>query len=339
MGRSTTRRLVAAGALAGATTAVIRGVSRRREVIAPVAPDLRSPVLYVPLELRSDRALRAVRALTTRATIPAPRDVEVTERLVERGGAAPRVLCYERPDRPRPSSALVWIHGGGMVLGLPEQDHAWAGRLASDLGILVVSVDYRLAPEHPFPAALDDCAAALAWVHDQADDLGVDVERIAVGGASAGGGLAASLCQHARDEGGPAICFQLLNYPMLDDRTVLATDHGDRGRFVWTPGSNRFGWSAYLGRAPLADDAPRHAAPARTADLAGLPPAWIGVGDLDLFHPEDVDYAERLRAAGVPCDLHVEPGMYHAADQVVRQAPRMAAYRDRMVEALGTAIG
>ena len=160
-----------------------------------------------------------------------------------------------------------------------------------------------------------------------------------MGGDSAGGGLAAALCQLARDRGGPAVCFQLLNYPMLDDRTVLRTDHQGRGTFIWTPASNRFGWSAYLGHAPSPADAPDHAAPARTADLAGLPPAWIGVGDLDLFHDEDVDYATRLEAARVPCELHVERGMFHGADQFLMKAPRMQAYRDRMVAALGGAIG
>jgi acetyl esterase/lipase len=267
--------------------------------------------------------------------------VEVTERTTTGTDGDPdtRVVLYEPASRTRPSGALLWIHGGGLVMGRPEQANTWCSTLAAELGILVVSVDYRLAPEHPFPAGLTDCVTALRWLHDQADDLGVDPDRIAVGGDSAGGGLAAALCQRNRDEGGPPVCFQLLNYPMLDDRTVLRADHDGRGEFIWTPRSNRFGWSASLGGPPSAADLPAHAAPARTTDLTGLPPAWIGVGDLDLFHDEDVDYAERLLAAGVACELHVEPGMFHGADQIVLKAPRMRAYRERMVTALGDALG
>ncbi len=336
------RRLVAGAALlAGAVVVVGRGIARRRPAIGRVAEDLRSPVLYLPMELRSDRALRVIRTLSTRAATPIVPGVDVSDRIVPGAAGAPstRVVLYERNERAHPTGALIWIHGGGMVLGRPEQANSWCSRLAADLDILVVSVDYRLAPEHPFPDGLTDCAAALTWLVDQATELGVDPGRIAVGGDSAGGGLSAALCQLQRDRGGPAICFQLLNYPMLDDRTVLRPDHHGRGAFVWTPASNRFGWSAYLGRSPSPADAPPHAAPARATDLAGLPPAWIGVGDLDLFYEEDVDYATRLVAAGVPCELHVEPGMYHGADQVLLKAPRMEAYRARMVAALGQALG
>jgi acetyl esterase/lipase len=225
-----------------------------------------------------------------------------------------------------------------MVMGTPEQDDPWLSGLADELGILVVSVDYRLAPEDPYPAGLDDCMAALRWLHDSADELGVDPARVAVGGASAGGGLAAAVALRARDEGGPSLCFQLLNYPMLDDRTVLRADHGGTGAFLWTPASNRFGWTAYLGAPPVEHDDRIHAAPARATDLAGLPPAWIGVGRLDLFHAEDVDYARRLTEAGVACELVDEPGMYHGADQLVPKATRMQAYRRSMVDALRRAV-
>ena len=341
MGSRNRRRLMVGAVLLAATAAAGRGVARRRPAVDRVAPDLRSPVLYLPTDLRGERTLRVVRSISTRAAPPVVRGVEVTERRTGGTEDAPaaRVVLYEPPWRVRPSGALLWIHGGGMVMGRPEQANTWCSRLAGDLDIVVVSVDYRLAPEHPFPAGLTDCHTALTWVHDRADELGIDRTRIAVGGDSAGGGLAAALCQLARDRGGPDICFQLLNYPMLDDRTVLRADHQGRGAFIWTPASNRFGWSAYLGRTPSHTDAPTHAAPARTTDLAGLPPAWIGVGDLDLFHSEDVDYAARLTSAGVPCELRVEPGMYHGADQFLLKAPRMRAYRDAMVEALRHAVG
>lgn len=334
------RRLIAGSLFAGGATMVGRSVARRRPAIDAVAPELRNPVLYLPLDLTDERKLAMGRALLRRG-LPPVAGVDIRSRVLagDDGAPAPRVVVYERPDRERPSGALLWIHGGGMVMGTPEQDHQWCSSLADELGILVASVDYRLAPEDPFPAGLDDCMATLTWLDESADELGVASSRIAVGGASAGGGLAAAVCQRARDEGGPTVHFQLLNYPMLDDRTVLVDDHEGRGAFVWTPTSNQFGWSAYLGGHPAEDDDRRYAAPGRTADLAGLPPAWIGVGGLDLFHAEDVDYARRLQDTGVECELYEVPGMYHGAEQVAAKAPSMRAYRAAMVEALRRAVG
>jgi len=226
-------------------------------------------------------------------------------------------------------SIVVYLHGGGYCIGSLTSHRAMLTHLAA-------AVDYRLAPEHPFPTPLVDCHDVLRWLHDHADRLGVDASRIAVGGASAGGGLAASLCQFARDRGGPAIAFQLLQYPMLDDRTALRRD---AQALVWSNRSNEFGWSCYLGH-PLADGEQRpHAVPARTEDLSALPPAWIGVGDIDLFHDEDVEYARRLTAAGVQCELHVVPGMYHAAEQFAPGAPSMQDFVGRMVDAVRAAVG
>ena len=156
--------------------------------------------------------------------------------------------------------------------------------------------------------------ATLKWMAKHADELGIDPDRIAVYGASAGGGLAAAIAQRSFDEG-IALRAQALGYPMLDDRTALRDDHAGRGELTWSPSSNRFAWTAYLGREPRLSDAPEYAAPARRADVAGLAPAWIGVGELDLFYEECVAYAERLTAAGVPCELVTVPGMYHGADQ------------------------
>jgi acetyl esterase/lipase len=175
----------------------------------------------------------------------------------------------------------------------------------------VVSVKYRFAPEHPFPAALEDCYAALGWLHENAEKLGVDRGRIAIGGESAGGGLAAALAQLAHDRGELPVCFQLLVYPMLDDRTAL--DPTRPRTLVWTPTGNHFGWTSYLGHPPRLEEDRPYAVPARREDLSGLPPAWIGVGDIDLFYPENVGYAERLQAAGVACQLEVVPGFYHGA--------------------------
>jgi acetyl esterase/lipase len=224
------------------------------------------------------------------------------------------------------------------VIGTPEQDNALCSRWADELDLLVVSVDYRLAPEHPYPAAVDDCRTALLWLDDRAHELGVDPDRIAVGGNSAGGLLAAALCQVARDRDGPRVRFQLLEYPMLDDRTVLGPKVDRSHSFVWSPAANRFGWTSYLGAPPGRGEVGAYAAPARTSDLTGLPPTWIGVGDLDLLHGEAVEYADRLRQAGVPCDLDVVAGMYHGADSITPTAPTAVAFRDRMTEALANGI-
>ncbi len=194
---------------------------------------------------------------------------------------------------------------------------AWA----RDLGLVVVSVDYRLAPEHPFPAALDDAQAAWTWLRGATSAVGVDPARLAVGGASAGGGLAACLAQRLRDEGAASPAAQLLVYPMLDDRTAARRELDADGYLVWSNRSNRAGWSAYLGRTPGAADVPDHAVAARSADLGGLPPAWIGVGSLDLFLEEDRAYAAGLEAAGVATELHEVPGAPHGFDALAPDVP------------------
>ena len=332
----------AAAAIGGAVVVprAVRALRQRHAATAPVAPELRSPVLYLPLHLTSATFVRLSRKL------PAPPARLTRGGSVQRlavpgapGGAEVDVYVYRPAQRPQPSGALLWIHGGGYVIGHPATYHALCNRLAADAGVVVVSVDYRLAPEHPFPAGLDDCYAALGWLHAHASELGVDAARIAVGGDSAGGGLAAALAQLAHDRAEHPVCFQLLVYPMLDDRTVLRADHGGTGDFVWSARSNRFGWTAYLGHEPTAEAAPEYAAPARRTDLHGLPPAWIGVGDLDLFHAEDLAYAARLRDAGVPCQLHEVPGMYHAADVVhAYRTPLTAEFLARMTSALREAV-
>lgn len=220
-----------------------------------------------------------------------------------------------------------------MVVGSAQLEASGSATLARDLDAVVVSPDYRLAPEHPFPAALDDCMATLAWMRKNAAQIGVDPDRIAVTGSSAGGGLSAAVAQRAHDEG-IRLRAQVLIYPMIDDRTTLRDNHCGRGVFLWTPQSNRFGWTAYLGRPPRLSDAPQYAAPARRTDLSGLAPAWIGVGGLDLFYDESVSYAEALQACGVECELVTVPGMYHGADGLARKAPAMNEFRRKSVDYL-----
>jgi acetyl esterase/lipase len=230
-----------------------------------------------------------------------------------------------------PHPALLWIHGGGYVLGHPVQEDRLAQLYADGLGAIVAVPDYRLAPEHPFPAGLHDCHDALVSLAARDD---VDAGRIAIGGASAGGGLAAALALLARERAEVRPVFQLLVYPMLDDRTTMRPQP-DPGRFrIWDQRSNRWGWEAYLGRPPGAADIDPLAAPARAEDLAGLPPAWIGVGSFDLFHDEDLAYAERLDAAGVPCEVHVVDGAYHGFDALRWASPVSRSFRDAQMAAL-----
>ena len=234
---------------------------------------------------------------------------------VEVENLGPISLRVHRPVGAEARPAMLWIHGGGYVIGNAAQDDALCRHFAATLGIVVASVDYRLAPESQFPVPLQDCYDGLAWL---AGRPYVDVAGLAVGGASAGGGLAAALALMVRDRGEIPLAFQLLTYPMLDDRTACRTGIDQRNFRLWNNRSNLFGWQSYTGTAPGSPDISPLAAPARSDDLAGLPPAWIGVGTLDLFHGEDVAYAGRLEAAGVACTLDVVPGAFHGFDVVAK---------------------
>jgi acetyl esterase/lipase len=207
--------------------------------------------------------------------------------------------------------AVVTIHGGGYVIGTYDMDDPLLDRWCPGLGVVGVSVEYRLAPETPYPGPLEDCYAALRWTYDNADDLGVDKDRIGIYGLSAGGGLAAALALLARDRGEVPLAFQLLDCPMLDDRQQTPSIRAD-GLYVWGAGSNEFGWRSYLGTLYGSDEVPAYAAAARAADLGGLPPTCVIVGSIDGFRDEDIDYAQRLNQAGVSCELHVIAGLPHA---------------------------
>ena len=216
-----------------------------------------------------------------------------------------------RPHRSQ--GAIVWMHGGGLVTGDLDTEHPWAVRLAASSGAVVVSVGYRLAPENRYPAALDDVYAALTWTAEHAADLGVDPARIAVGGHSAGGGLAAAVALRARDEGGPPIRFQVLNEPGLDDRQETWSAR----TFTATPWMTRdtvtASWGHYLGGQPASP----HAAPARAADLSGLPPAYVATAEFCPNRDEDIDYALRLLRAGVSVELHQWPGTFHGSQAIL----------------------
>lgn len=237
------------------------------------------------------------------------------ERCVPGPPAAPEVpiRIYRPVDVPTDLPCVLHIHGGGFVAGSASSMEGIHLPLAADLQCCIVSVDYRLAPETAFPGAVEDCYAALGWVMANAASLGIDTTRLGVMGESAGGGLAAALALLVRDRGEHGLSFQHLIYPMLDDRTCTAADpHPHTGHFIWTAESNRFGWTSLLGGAPGGADVSCYAAPSRASDLSGLPPTFIATGALDLFLEEDLDYARRLMRAGVPVELHVYPGAFHA---------------------------
>lgn len=226
------------------------------------------------------------------------------------------VRLHRPPGLPDRAPALLWIHGGGTIMGCAAQDDKYLRKLSERTGFAIAAVDHRLAPEHPYPIPVEDCYAALLWLGRQP---WVDPDRVAIGGASAGGNFAAAVAQRAHDRNDAQIAFQMLVYPMLDDRTGAKRD-GSR-RIVWTESDNQLAWQWYLNGAD-----PEEAAPARRKDLSGLPPAWIGVGTLDLFYQESREYARRLREAGVPVQEEIVPGAFHAFDQIAEKAPVSARF-------------
>ena len=231
---------------------------------------------------------------------------------------------------PRPGPAILWIHGGGMIIGDARQDQDKNQALADELGVPVVSVQYRLSARHPFPAGLDDCMEAFEWLLSQPD---VDPRLVVVMGESGGAGLAAQLVLRALAEQKALPCLQALSYPMLDDRSSDAAHPQERLYISWDTASNRLAWDRYLAghdrHAP-----PRFSVPGRETSLRGLPPAWIGVGTLDLFHDEVVDFARGLQAAGVPTELRVVPGGFHGFDNYVADSEVAREYRSSQLAAI-----
>jgi acetyl esterase/lipase len=300
-----------------------------RMELSRVAPELRGPMLRItriPIPMERPWGRRVIQTLL--AVMPAIKLDGVS--IEQPRDAAPSVRVY-RPAARRSPAALFWIHGGGLIIGRAVQDDRICALTARELGILVVSVEYRKAPRYPFPAALDDCLAGWRWLRREASHLGADPACVAVGGESAGGGLAASLAQRLHDAGETPPVAQWLFCPMLDDRTAARRDLDGVNHFVWNNRVNRFGWRSYLGVEPGADDVPPYAVPARREDVHGLPSAWIGVGDIDLFYDEDRDYAERLRAAGVEAAFEVVPDAPHG---IIAWAADTSITRDHLRRAL-----
>ena len=305
-----------------------------------VDPELRPLLDAWPTVTLTAESLAELRARELPLPPVADGGVDLDRRAVPGPAGAPDILLHIY--RPRaaagPLGCIYHIHGGGYVGGAAKEVEFLLRPLAAAARCVIVSVDYRLAPETVFPGAIEDCYAGLAWTFAHADDLGVDPARIGVMGESAGGGLAAALALMARDRGGPALAFQHLTYPMIDDRTYTTPPHACAGEFIWTPHNNRFGWAALLGQEPGSDGVSAYAAAARADDLAGLPPTFIMTGALDLFVDEDIDYARRLIAAGVPTELHVHPGAFHGFDFLPGPGVANRAHAGRL-DALRRALG
>ena len=298
----------------------------------PFDPELR-PAIAAMAEVRGPaftlEMIPAIRQAPTMSPVPTLEDLrrdgafEVSERLVPGPAGAPDVsLLICRPTGAQgPVPCLYFIHGGGMILGNNRSGGApRALEHAAALAATLVSVEYRLAPETPHPGPVEDCYAGLTWTLEHADELGIDPERIIVGGSSAGGGLAAAVALLARDRGGPRLRGQLLLCPMLDDRNDTPSSHQMAGLGVWDRGANEVGWTALLGDARGGPDVSPYAAPARASDLSGLPPAFIDVGSAETFRDEDVAYASRIWQAGGDAELHVWPGGFHGFTGMVPDA-------------------
>lgn len=311
--------------------------------ISRIAPELIKGLDFFP-DMDFSRGIAAIRADFARLPVPPlsaqQETVQCRARFIPGAPGDPdvRVLHYTPPGVPAgPRPVVLHLHAGGFVLGTPELSDAANRETALAHDCVVISVDYRLAPEAPWPGPVHDCHAALAWLHGEAAALGIDPQRIAVAGESAGGGHAVALALYARDQARradsaqhPAICLLLLDAPMIDDRTSTTTDpHPHGGDFVWTRDTNRFGWGALLGMEPGGADVPAAAVPARATDLAELPPHFISVGALDLFLEENLEWSRRLTRAGVPLELHVFPQAYHAFGVVLGspQATQLQALR------------
>jgi acetyl esterase/lipase len=349
----TRRKLVANGLALAASAPLLRSLPAyanttpaRTTPMHLIHPELRPLATQIekygamqpPLTASNLTRLRKPNPLFSRAPSA---DVPWERRVVPVGEPHPDVPIYiinAKPGTSRP--AILHTHGGGYVLGSAESAIYDLQQLCKTLDCVAVSVDYRLAPETTYAGSLEDNYAGLKWLHANAASIGADPARIAVMGESAGGGHAALLAITARDRGEVPLCFQCLIYPMLDDRTGTSRAVPPHvGIIIWDPEKNRFGWESFLGTKAGGFTAPKNAVPARVTNLKGLPPAFIGVGTLDLFLDEDIDYAQRLNAAGVLTELNVVPGAFHGFDGIGASFPVGKIFNAAKMNALRRGFG
>ena len=291
-----------------------------------------------PKDLLKLDDIPALRAAIKSEPVDFPENVLVEDVMIPGLNNDPdvKVRLYKPIDLAKESPCLLWMHPGGMTIGDANMEDLTSAQRAVDHSCLVASVDYRLAPENPYPSAPDDCYAALLWFANNASELGISSSRIAIGGASAGAGLAASTCLRARDESGPEIVFQLLTYPMLDHRNTNPSSYGVMDDFrVWNRKANLISWEAYLGDLT---DIPTYASPSLETELSNLPPAMISVGALDNFADECIDFAQRLMQAGVRTDLRVYAGAFHGSVGLVAHSPISIEWAKAESDALHRAL-
>jgi len=305
-------------------------------VIDRLDPELAIVVQGTPvIDLSNLPAARAALHEVFRQFASSPPDptVERTDHSAPGYGGNPeaRLRMFRPKNADGALPALVWVQGGGYVLTSPDLDDPWCERIARDVGCAVFSVGWRRAPEHPYPAAIEDCYSVAKWVHDNAPRLAVNPLQLVIGGASSGGGAAAALALLIRDRGEFRVAHQLLIYPMIDDTNTTPSSLRVTDSQLWNRASNQIAWRAYVGEQAGTDSVSPYAAPSRAKDLAGLPPATILTAELDLFVDENITYAQRLLAAGVPMELHVYPAAHHGFDRHVPEAAvsrRLYADRD-----------
>jgi len=304
-------------------------------------PELAAALRVFPLlETPTSDNLSTLRAANRNRSISAAPELQPRQAVARGPAGDVPVLIFDPKPHLRDRPATIYIHGGGFIMGRADTTLQRAQDIAQATDGMVVSVDYLLAPEAPFPAALEQNLAVLAWLHENAGRFGVDPTRIAVCGDSAGGGHASMLALAARDRKVAPNAFQCLIYPMLDDRTGSSRPASPHvGRLVWTETANRFGWSALLGKPAGSPSVPAGSVPARVEDLSSLPPTFIGVGAIDLFSEEDIEYAKRLVLAGVPTELFVVPGAYHGFDVVAPDARPSVEFRNACRSALRRGLG
>jgi acetyl esterase/lipase len=288
-------------------------------------PEIREAVRDIPDFVFSAQTVPVMRQNAVFAPVDSP-DIERTELTTKPDGGVSMTVLRPR-DAVDNLPALFWMHGGGTVIGNRYMDDARVGEWCRSLCCVCVSVEYRLAPEAPYPAAIDDCDNGLHYIFDHAAELGINPGRIGLAGRSAGGGLAAALALRWRNRRDDRVAFQYLEYPMLDDRTDWPSSQLD-GLPVWSRESNAFGWRAYLGEHYGSDHVPPDAAPGRASELAGLPPTFITVGTADCLRDEAIDFAARLCRANVPTELHVYAGAVHGFDMFADCAVVRCAARD-----------
>ena len=311
------------------------------DILEQVDPELRLLYRAIPDPLfdLENTPLSLIRTFTSVPSLRPPEGLAIDDIEITTEDGYDLSLRIYRPDSlGRGAAAIYTIHAGGLVLGTVSQEDSRNIALATRLNALVVAPRYRLAPEYPYPTPLDDCYRGLTWLADSALELGIDKTRIAISGQSAGGGLAAAVALRARDNDGPAIRFQVLHYPMLDDRNTTQSSFTMANSKMWGRKANLWAWNAYLAGLSGDQDIPHYAAPGRATDLRNLPPTYIAVGTLDLFLDESIHYARALMTAGVATELHLYSGAFHAVDLIPGSA-LSKRWRDDDVEALRRGLG